>query len=408
MQIAMIGQKGIPAHSGGVEQHVDVLSRELTRRGHDVLVYCRRSYCGADTVAWSEPPWRVFRPSIATKHLDAITHTFASTIDIVLRRADVVHFHAIGPAALAPLARLAGLPVVVTVHGLDWQRAKWGGFARRCLRFGERLAAYSASRLIVVSPTLCGYFQRQYGVRPRFIPNGVMPLTRRAPDEIRRAGLVPGRYLLAVARPVPEKGLHHLVEAFNGLPVGDVTLAIAGGGGLDADYERQLCRNAGPRVRFLGPANRELLAELYSHALLFVLPSEIEGMSLALLEAMSMECPVLVSDIEENTAVVGESGFTFRTGDVPNLRHVLQELLDVPEVLASVGIRGAAQVASYQWPTVATDLEEVYSEVTGLGVSTVKADSRSSYRATEVGEGTEVREATGVREAGEVVEAVKV
>src|SRR5262245_60721976 len=133
MRVAMIGQKGVPAHSGGVEQHVDVLARELTERGHDVIVYCRRSYCadGNESLP-GEWPRRIFRPSVPTKHLDAITHTGTSTLDVVLRNVDIVHYHAIGPATLSPIARLAGLPTVVTCHGLDWQRAKWGRAAKRC------------------------------------------------------------------------------------------------------------------------------------------------------------------------------------------------------------------------------------------------------------------------------------
>src|SRR5262245_37944165 len=165
MRIAMIGQKGIPAHSGGVEQHVDMLSRLLAERGHDVLVYCRQSYCAPsnedrakisrESTAVQQPsPRRIFRPSIATKHLDAITHTISSTFDVLFRGVDVVHYHAIGPAALAPIARTFGLPTVVTCHGLDWQRAKWGNIAKRCLRLGEWLAARCASQLVVVSQPL--------------------------------------------------------------------------------------------------------------------------------------------------------------------------------------------------------------------------------------------------------------
>jgi glycosyltransferase involved in cell wall biosynthesis len=177
MKIAMLGQKGIPAHSGGIEQHVDVLSKHLVARGHEVVVYCRRSYCGRDATSTSEGGLhRIFRPSIPTKHLDAITHTFASTVDVMLRRADIVHYHALGPAALAPLARLAGLPVVVTVHGLDWQRAKWGTLAKRCIQFGERMAAANARKIIGVSPILKRYFADNYGVDAEFIPNGVMPM----------------------------------------------------------------------------------------------------------------------------------------------------------------------------------------------------------------------------------------
>ena len=232
MKVAMLGHKGIPARSGGIQQGVEARSRLLTERGHDVVVYCRRSYCGPSSRSSAEGRLkRVVLPSVPTKHLDAITHTFLSTVDVVCRRADVVHYHAIGPAALAPLARLGGLPVVVSIHGVDWQRAKWGGFAKQCLRLGERLATYSAAKLIVVSPVLRDYFANRYNLPTEFIPNGVPPMSRREPDRMLRFGIHPKRYVLAAARLVPEKGLHYLIEAFERLPH-DVSLVIAGGGGF--------------------------------------------------------------------------------------------------------------------------------------------------------------------------------
>lgn len=374
MRIAMLGQKGIPAHSGGIEQHVDVLSSHLAARGHEVLVYCRRSYvhpdvhrtCDARNPAdGDETPTscsgvrRIFRPSIPTKHLDAITHTLAGTIDVMLRRADVVHYHALGPAALAPLARLAGLPVVVTVHGLDWQRAKWGPFARRCIRFGERMAAANARRLIVVSPVLREHFAEKYGVPAEFIPNGVMPMQRRGPDRMLSYGIEPGKFLFSVSRLVPEKGLHYLIPAFRKLDT-DLKLVIAGGGGFDADYERCLHEMADERVVFLGPTDREFVAELFSHARLFVLPSDLEGMSIALLEAMNMGVPVLVSDIPENACVVEDAGFTFRAGDVVHLGSVLADLLADSSQLDEFGEKASRHVAPYQWPAVAEQLEQAY------------------------------------------------
>ncbi len=368
MRIAMIGQKGIPAQSGGVEQVVDMLSQHLTARGHDVLVYCRHSYLGRDhRTTRVDRLHRIFRPSIPTKHLDAITHTLMSTIDIALRRADVVHYHAIGPAALAPLARLAQFPVVVTVHGLDWQRAKWGWFARHCLRLGEYIASAAANKLLVVSPTLRDHFARQFGVSAQFIPNGVVPIKFKAADRILKFGLQPGRYVLAVARLVPEKGLHYLIDAFARIP-NDVNLVIAGGGGLnDGSYERTLRQCTDRRVVFTGPADRELLTELYSHAQLFVLPSDLEGMSIALLEAMSMALPVLVSDIPENTSVIGTAGFRFRRGDVQDLSEKLVSLLGEPQQLVQAGRQAAKQAAPYQWPRVVDQLEQVYAGVQGSG-----------------------------------------
>jgi len=369
MKIAMLGQKGIPAHSGGIDQHVDALSRYLVARGHEVTVYCRRSYCGQHTPATDEAgPQRIFRPNIPTKHLDAITHTLTSTLDVMLRRADVVHYHALGPAALSPLARLAGLPVVVTVHGLDWQRAKWGPFAKRCIRFGERMAAANARRLIVVSPVLQHYFADKYGVQAEFIPNGVMPMQHLPPKRMSEHGIESRKFVLSVSRLVPEKGLHYLIPAFAKLDTG-MKLVIAGGGGFDADYERQLHALADDRVIFLGPTDREFTAELFSHAQLFVLPSDLEGMSIALLEAMNMGVPVLVSDIPENACVVEDAGFLFRAGDVDHLSSVLSDLLEDSSHLAEFGCRASERVAPFQWPAVVDQLEQVYQSCCGLNRS---------------------------------------
>ena len=400
MRIAMLGQKGVPAHSGGIEQHVDVLSRHLAARGHEVIVYCRRSYCnkkpgspqarsaahatcrqgdpalaaGADA---AETVRRIFRPSIPTKHLDAITHTTAATLDVILRRADVVHYHALGPAALAPLARLAGLPVVVTVHGLDWQRAKWGRWARRCLRFGERMAARFANRLVVVSPVLKDYFAKNHGVPTTFIPNGVMPMRHRQPERLVELGIEPGKFVVSISRLVPEKGLHYLIDAFSRLKT-DYKLVIAGGGGFDRDYERRLHERADERVVFLGPVDRDFVAELYSHAALFVLPSDLEGMSIALLEAMNMALPVLVSDIPENACVVGQAGFTFSAGNADDLYRQLDRLLSDPQALAGWGDRAARHVVPYQWPVVVEQLERVYGECCRHESSRQDADPSSN------------------------------
>ena len=360
MRIAMIGQKGIPAHSGGVEQVIDMLSRHLTARGHELFVYCRRSYHGRQAQTTHEGLLhRIFRPSIPTKHLDAITHTLTSTVDVALRRADVVHYHAIGPAALAPLARLAGLPVVVTVHGLDWQRAKWGRFAKSCLQLGQWIAGCAANQFTVVSPVLQEYFQQRKNLATHFIPNGVVPIPFRPERRLTEFGIRPRRYLLAASRLVPEKGLHYLIEAMEKLDR-DVQLVIAGGGGLDNSYERQLSACQNPNVIFTGPADREFLAELYSHALMFCLPSDLEGMSIALLEAMSMKLPVLVSDIPENLCVVGNNGLVFQAGNVSSLRNELQRALDQPELLTRCAQEMGRLARQFEWSSVVDQLEQVY------------------------------------------------
>jgi len=263
---------------------------------------------------------------------------------------------------MSPMARLANVPVVVTVHGLDWQRAKWGRAARWCLQLGELAAARTAGRLVVVSKPLRDYFLARYRVRATYVPNGVVPIERRAPRRMLQFGIKPGRYVLAASRLVPEKGLHYLIEAFRRLDT-PYQLVIAGGGLLEDGYEERLRRMAGPNVIFTGNAGGDLLAELYWNATLFLLPSELEGMSVALLEAMSCGLPVLVSDIVENVAVIGPNGFTFRSGDVADLAAKLEFLLAHPLLLSEAGRRLRELSEQFRWPQIAIQLERVYLEL---------------------------------------------
>ena len=360
MTIAMIGQKGIPALVGGIEHSVENLSRQLAMRGHTVIVYCRSWYCDPENSSTSHKAiHRIFRPSLATKHLDAVTHTVTSTLDVLIRRADIVHFHGIGPGAATLLARLGGLRTVVTVHGLDWQRSKWGKGAQLALKFGERISATMAHRLIVSSPTLVEYFQQTHGIDPDVIVNGVNLIEPRRPNLIRKWRLKPQQFVLTVARLVPEKGLHHLVRAFPSCPE-PMRLVIAGDGGHDRHYEQSLRDRAGRRVTFIGAADRELLGELYSNARLFVLPSDVEGMSMALLEAMSAGLPVLVSDIPENSWVIGKAGFTFRRGDTDDLSKTLSNLLNTPGRLTERGLAGTKITQRFEWTTIVDQLEALY------------------------------------------------
>ena len=226
------------------------------------------------------------------------------------------------------------------------------------------MATVAATKLVVVSPVLRTYFAERYNIPTEFIPNGVTPMQRRAPNRMLKFGIEPQRYVLAAARLVPEKGLHYLIEAFQGL-AHDVKLVIAGGGGLDKRYERQLRQCQDPRVIFTGPADRALMAELFSHALLFVLPSELEGMSVVLLEAMHMGVPVLVSDIPENRFVVEQAGVTFRSRDVASLLFELRNLLDDPALKTKWSPRVIEQAKPYDWSRSVDRNEKVYRQCLG-------------------------------------------
>ena len=383
----MIGQKGIPAHSGGVEQHVEILSRLLAAGGHQVDVYCRRSYLaqGADQAtaqAWDHPGVRqIFHWSAGTKHLDAISHTALCTIDALSRGTDVIHYHALGPASLSFVPSLAGRRVVVTVHGLDWQRAKWGRLAKAYLKLGEQVAVRSACQLVVVSKPLQEYFLRRYGRQTVFIPNGVRQIVPSQVGAMARWGLSPGQFLLCVARLVPEKGQHYLIEAFENLrravPCPGLRLVIAGPSDLNADYEKRLRAMAGPHVVFTGAVGPDVLAELYYNACLFVLPSEIEGMSLALLESLSCGLPALVSDIPENTSVIEDGGFVFRCGDVDDLSDQLRTLLARPERLQRAAHAAPRVAQRYRWPEVVQALAQTYHEALGAPARRLEQHTRN-------------------------------
>lgn len=359
----MIGQKGVPATFGGIERHVDELSRRLAVRGCSVLAYCRRYYTPPDARLPGVDLRRL--PSWNTKHLDAITHTMLATGDVLFAGADIVHYHALGPSALAFLPRLAGRKVVVTVHGLDWRREKWGRAAATFLRACEWSATRFPHATIVVSRTLEEHFRAQGGATVRFIPNGTV-LPGPAPSgPLDSLGLAPGRYVLFVGRLVPEKGLHVLLRAHREA-VPEWPLVIAGEGHFTDDYVTECRSLAGENARFLGAVYGETLAALQQHAAVVVVPSSLEGLSIALLEAMSFGRAVLASDIPENAEVVEGAGETFRRGDAADLGRALRNLLADPDGRCRLGAAARDRIADrYDWDRVTDRTLELYRSLAG-------------------------------------------
>jgi glycosyltransferase involved in cell wall biosynthesis len=354
----MIGQKGIPATLGGIERHVQELATRLARREVAVDVYCRPHYtpkgariAGVDLIRL---------PSIHTKHLDAISHTAAATLHALFSRADIVHYHALGPSSLAWLPRLGGKRTVVTVHGLDWRREKWGPVAARLLRACEWTATHCADTTVVVSRTLEAHFAASGGRRVEYIPNGTVLPGPASDRYVTAQGLEPGRYLLFVGRLVPEKGLHVLLAA-HALAVPERVLVVAGAGHFSDRYVERCRAAANANVRFLGAVLGEDLASLWQHAELVVVPSSLEGLSIALLEAMSYGRPVLASDIPENREVLDEVGESFRAGDAGDLARRLHALVGEPARLAALGAGARARIeAEYDWERVADRTVELY------------------------------------------------
>ncbi len=369
MKIAMIGAKGIPAVSGGVERHVEELAARLAAMGHTVTVYNRRGYAPRGLKETRSIRLReIF--TVKNKFLEAPIYSLFASVRALIDRQELFHYHALGPAMMAFLPRLFGKKTVVTVHGLDWQRAKWGRFARAYLKWCETAAIVFPHKTIVVSNKLKKYFGGKYEKRAgkiECIPNGVTPA--QAPAERKMAekyGLEHKKYILFLARLVPEKGCHTLLKAFDGLDC-DVKLVVAGGSSHSDEYCRELYQYASDKIIFTGEVFGDQIKELYSGALFYVLPSEIEGMPISLLEAMSYGLCPLVSDIEENMEVLlqlGGCGFSFRSGDAGNLRERLLYLLAHPGDVAARGALAQEYVTrTFDWDTAADKTEATYLSI---------------------------------------------
>ena len=370
----MIGQKGIPALYGGIERHVEEIARRLVAKGHEVGVYCRLHY--TPTGGSYHGVELVRLPSVNTKHLDTITHVALSTAHAMTRDFDVLHFHALGPSLFAGPPRALGRATVVTVHGLDWQREKWGAFAQWALKQCEGPAVRFPDRTIVVSKTLQDHFASHFGRDTVAIPNGTVLPAPRPAHKIHRYGLEAGRYVLFVGRLVPEKGVHFLCEAWSRLDT-DLTLAICGGASGSEDYARTIRGFAGPRVKMLDYVYGEALEELYSNARVVALPSTVEGLSLVLLEALSYGRCVLVSDIPENLEVTRDAAPTFQSKDVDDLTARLGRLLADPALVRHYEEKARSHIAAhYSWDRVVDATVEVYEEV-------VRARRRGRGRATK-------------------------
>jgi len=369
VKIAMIGIKGLPATWGGMERIVEAMSIELVRRGHEVTVYCRPYYV-PDRRSEYEGVRLVYTPTINSKHLDVAVSSFTSIMHCLWRDYDIVHIHSIPPAIFAGLPRLFGKKTIVQVHGLIWTDVTWGPFIRLLMKAFEYPAAYWSNMLATVSEPAVEYFRARYGVDVKFITSTTEFREPRPPQKIKDLGLDKDGYILFVARLTPQKGLRYLLEAFRKVRT-DKKLVIAGdvdpGDGLD-DYVRELKALADERTMFLGWVYGDLLDELYTNAFAFVLPSETEGLSVSLLEAINFGCGVIVSDIPENLDALQDYGFSFRNTDADDLAALLQRLVDHPELVEEKRGRGREYVRRrYGIGPVVDSLEEAYREMLGRG-----------------------------------------
>lgn len=329
MKIFVTGTRGIPDIPGGIEKHCQELYPLIVFHGHEVILATRSSYVVLHQAKWQGVMLNhLFAPH--QKSLEAIIHTFLAVIKARLNRVDLVHIHAVGPGLMVPFAKLLGLKVVWTSHGPDYDRDKWGSVAKKILRLGEWLAGKYTDEVIVISEVIRGIVRQRCGRDSHIIYNGVsIPEKNTGTNHLVDLNIIADKYVLAVARFVPEKGLHDLVEAF-AMFEGDYQLVIAGDTDHQSDYSDRLKEEAAkdPRIVLTGYITGECLSQVYSHAGLFVLPSYHEGLPIALLEAMSYELPVLVSDIPANKEVELSPERFFSCGDVEQLKDKIQTLME--------------------------------------------------------------------------------
>lgn len=363
VRVAFIGSRGAPASYGGVETYVEEVGSHLVEIGAQVAVYCHTRYVSARGLHRGME--LRFVPTLPSKHFETIIHTLLSTLHALLCEEEILHYQALGPSTLAWLPRLVGRKAAVTVQGLDWQRSKWGRLARAYLRLGEWTSAHFPHLTILVSQTLAQHYHQRYHKSYTVIPNGFTPPRHRPAMRIKNElGLQERSYLLFVGRLVPEKGCHSLLHAFKQVNT-DMQLVLAGQANHEGQYQARLEELAGDmhNVRLIGFVQGEILQELYSNAYLVVHPSEVEGLSISLLEALSYGNCLLVSNTPENLEASNHTAFSFQLGDPHDLAHKLQWLLDHPEQVGEMRARIRSFFNQANWRHVAEATWDAYQSV---------------------------------------------
>lgn len=370
LNIAMFGQKRIPSREGGVEIVVEELCTRMVAQGHNVTCYNRGGHhvSGSEYDSKRLKEYKGIRiktvPTIEKKGLAAVSSSFFAALCCAFGRYDIVHIHAEGPAFFAWLPKLFGKKVIVTIHGLDWQREKWkSGFGSKFIHQGEKNTVKYADEIIVLSKGVQDYFEKEYGIKTVFIPNGVnRPKIQEAELITEKYGLEKDSYILFLGRLVPEKGIRYLVEAFKNVKT-DKKLVIAGGSSDTDSFMNELKDIAkdDDRIIFTGFVQGQILKELYSNVYVYTLPSDLEGMPLSLLEAMSYGNCCLVSNIPECTEVVEDKALVFKKSDVNDLFTKIQKACDHPEMVMKMKNQAADFICEkYNWDEVVKETMKLY------------------------------------------------
>lgn len=362
IRVMMLGLRGFPNVQGGVETHAEHLSPLLVGLGCDLEVLVRSNYQQASTgKQWNGVKFtKLWAPK--SKGLETLVHTFLGVLYAAIKRPDILHIHAIGPALMTPLARLLGLKVVVTHHGPDYNRQKWGGLARNMLLLGEWVGMRFSNSRIVISNVIRDMVVRKHTMHAELIHNGVvLPNLNVSESHLEQFGLIKNKYILLVSRLVPEKRHLDLIKAFNQASLSDVKLVLVGSSDHPDDYLQALMKSSAdnPNIVLTGFQTGDTLRSLYTHAALFVLPSSHEGLSISLLEALSYGLPVIASDIPANLELGLNSSCYFELGNVDKLSQLLSENISQPATLETRMYLRAWISSHYNWKRIA---EKTYKE----------------------------------------------
>lgn len=369
MKIAMIGHKRIPSREGGVEIVVEELSKRLVEKGDKVEVYNRKGKHIAseslpgNTSRYYKGVRLITILTINKKSLDALIYSFLATLRAIFGRYDLIHYHAEGPSAMLIIPHMLKIRTIATIHGLDWQRAKWGGLATKYLLLGEKIAAKYADEIIVLSKNTQDYFIKTYNRQTHYIPNGVIdPLPIEADVIEKKYGLKRNDYFLFLARIVPEKGLHYLLEAYKSLDT-DIKLVIAGTSSHTDEYFEKIktAVEQDNRMIMTGFVDGQEREELFSNCRAYILPSDIEGMPLSLLEAMSYARKCIISSIPENIEVIKNNGYVFEKGNSMSLLVQLQKMLHVEDGDMDTGHCPNYNLSSFNWDNITDRHKILYS-----------------------------------------------
>jgi glycosyltransferase involved in cell wall biosynthesis len=356
MKVAILGTRGIPASYSGFETAVEQISSRLVARGHEVTVYCRPHVVDSRIKEWKGARL-VHLPTVRNKYLDTFVHTFLSAVHAArVEHPDVALFFIAGNSPLCLITRGAGIPAVINIDGLDSDRRKWPGFAKRYLRFAERTAPRWADEAITDSHAVAEIYERRYGERVGVVPYGVEDPGHAGTETLERLGLEPRRYVLFVGRLEPENNPHLLVEAFariNRETAKGMKLVIVGGAPYADEYIRSVMRAADPRVIFPGYVFGRGYWELQRHAYIFCAPTEVGGTHPVILEALAAGNCVLVNDHAPNAETVGDAGLYFSGPEgVPDLTAQLERLFREPETVESYRRRARVRSERYSWVAV--------------------------------------------------------